>query len=66
MIETPKLLNAIKDRVQIWQFYDIYSSAKEAKKAAARLFVKETGVSLKQTVEGSYIVLYWRPVRQND
>lgn len=66
MIRVPMLLNAIRDRVQIWQFEDIYETAKQAKQIAAKLFINSTGVKVKKTKEGSYIVLFWRPVRQND
>ena len=64
MINTSKLLNAIRDRVQVWQFQDIYSTSIKAKQAAAKLFVRETGVVVKETKEGSYIVMYWHPQRE--
>ena len=63
MIRVPQLMLAIADRVQIWSFHDIYTDEKQAKQAAAKLFVIHTGVVVKRTKENSYIVLYWSPKR---
>lgn len=63
MIQASKLLNAIRNRVQIWSFQDIYSNSKEAKKAAAKLFTTQNGVVVKQTGKSSFVVMYWSPNR---
>lgn len=67
MIQTSYLLNAIKDRVQDWTYSQSYKTKKQALKAAAKLFVKETGVVI-QKGDNGFRVLSWHPKRrtQND
>jgi len=65
MIEASKFLTALKDRVKLWQFWEIYATVNEAKQQAAKLFIKSQGVCVKETKEGSYIVLYWRTCNDN-
>lgn len=61
MIEVDKLLKAIKDRCKIWTFHDVYPTKLAAKRAAAELFVTETGAVVRQTGPKTYIVLSWHP-----
>jgi hypothetical protein len=66
MILSQRLLNAIQNKVQIWEFHDIYSDEKTAKKAAAGLLIGYDGVRLKRTRERSYIIQKWTYPRRQD
>lgn len=59
MIDTQKLLDAVQNKVQIWQFCDIFATEIDAKRAGAKLFIENKGIQIKLTREKSYILLYW-------
>lgn len=61
MITTEKLMTAIKRRVVIWTLNDVYTTKQEALKIAAKLFVTDTGVIVRQTGPKTYMVLSWHP-----
>jgi hypothetical protein len=59
MISAQRLLNAIQNKVQVWEFFDIYDNEKVAKKKAAGLLINNDGVRVKRTREKSYIIQVW-------
>ncbi len=61
MLQVSFLLNAVRDRVCLWEFLDIFTVEKEAKKFAAKCYTgPATGAVVKKTKQGSYIVLQWK------
>lgn len=61
MITTEQLMTAIKRRTVVWTLNDVYTTKQEALKVAAKLFVTDTGVVVRQTGLKTYIVLSWHP-----
>ena len=65
MILAQKFLNIIQDKVQIWEFFEIYQDKLLAKYKAASLFIDYDGVRVKQTKENSFIIQVWTYPRRD-
>lgn len=60
MIQTDKLIAAIRDRVRHWQLVTIVFNEKNAKKIAARVFIEALGVRVTRYKTKGYAVWQWK------